>query len=194
MLKLISDVKTLDSLAKQETNNAPYKVIPNSVNLFVYGTLKPGFHNYEIVRPYALQVVPASFQGAIMYNLGVGFPAIVLDRRCKSIIRGYVITLPEKSPGLEDVDRLEGHIGPKCYNHYEKSRIYNVLTWDGIRVTAWVYHYTRAKAEECGTPHGRGEWTRADYLDRDKAGRISKSVADRFSIHRKEQEKNWGNL
>ncbi|MGW7467239.1 gamma-glutamylcyclotransferase family protein [Streptomyces xantholiticus] len=134
---------------------------------FVYGTLRPGFHNHDVfLRGRITTERPAVLRGARLYE-GPGYPYAVDDPGGPCTVTGEAAwAAPDQYGGLLGVlDRLEEYSGRPGHpeNLYERVAREVVLD-DGTSVTAWVYiaaehvaHGLRAG----GTPVDGGDWREA---------------------------------
>lgn len=107
----------------------------NKHTLFVYGTLKRGFHNHVCLGQNATFIGEADLHGWKMYSLG-GFPAIAQG---DGIVQGEVYEVDDD--GFQRCDRLEGY--PSFYN---RSEVEPVISDNGhIKlVKAWTYHFDKS--------------------------------------------------
>lgn len=128
------------------------------VNLFVYGTLKPGFHNYDnYLKGHTLSEVPAVLLGAKLYSLG-SFPAIELVEDLSKPVLGYCISLPRGSRVLKWVDQLEGYY-PNGQGTYDKKLVMVKCDRINKEQPAFVYHMNAEKLQQFGaTPLDSYEW------------------------------------
>lgn len=92
-------------------------------DVFVYGTLKPGHHNFEMCSSYVESYHEAEIDGDL-YALG-GIPAIS-KLGTGNIIKGYVLRVP---PFIlyGNFDRLEGH--PNLYQRVRTTTISGEQVW-----------------------------------------------------------------
>lgn len=96
--------------------------------VFVYGSLKQGFHNHRLMEG-ATYVGEAQVAGAKMFSLG-SFPAVVHGT---GVVYGEVWEV--SGAQAQALDRLEGH--PTFYKREELL----VEMDDGELHSAWVYIY-----------------------------------------------------
>ena len=99
--------------------------------LFVYGTLKKGFHNHGVLKGAHCQGEAVLF-GYDMYSLG-GFPAIVKNVDAELPISGELYEVPE----FKSLDRLEGV--PHMYTREEET-----VLWQDCLTGAYVYVWNRS--------------------------------------------------
>tara|TARA_R110000751_G_scaffold301787_1_gene415450 strand:+ start:223 stop:585 length:363 start_codon:yes stop_codon:yes gene_type:complete len=112
--------------------------------VFVYGSLKQGFHNHRLMEG-ATYVGEGTIAAAAMFSLG-SFPAVVHGT---GVVYGEMWEV--SGAQAQALDRLEGH--PTFYRREELL----VELSDGELHTAWVYIY------QGDTNHSRpipsGDWT-----------------------------------
>jgi gamma-glutamylcyclotransferase (GGCT)/AIG2-like uncharacterized protein YtfP len=137
------------------------------IHLFVYGTLKRGFHNHRLCAQ-ARDIQPAWTWGRL-YHLRAGYPALEVPdtsllglgtddpvrdaRRAKQTppnpltpegdwdpIAGELVTLADADRDLPPIDRLEGFNPIKGYyaNLYQRVLV-PVWTEDGVVRSVWTY-------------------------------------------------------
>lgn len=138
------------------------------LRLFVYGTLKRGFHNHRFVAQ-ATDIQPAWTWGRL-WHLHAGFPALeVPDRlilahgsdqpwhdthRQATIppfpvgkpagdwdwVSGELVTLADPEADLPPIDRLEGFRATGARNLYDRVLVTVWVNEGGLEpVTAWTY-------------------------------------------------------
>jgi gamma-glutamylcyclotransferase (GGCT)/AIG2-like uncharacterized protein YtfP len=111
--------------------------------VFVYGTLKPGGHNWpRFCEGKVSEERPAKIRGEL-YDLHVGYPGMLL--RGQDWVRGYVLTLPADSDFLE-LDRLEGFVPGRAEskNEYNRLRV-PCFSVAGVSLgEVWAYEMTVA--------------------------------------------------
>jgi gamma-glutamylcyclotransferase (GGCT)/AIG2-like uncharacterized protein YtfP len=103
--------------------------------LFVYGTLRRGFGNYNnYLRGKVADIVPGTIKGE-MFDVGA-FPAVVCGEYTVVGELMY-IDLADYVDTMKNCDILEGYNPDADFNMYER-QIIEVNTEDGIK-HAWVY-------------------------------------------------------
>lgn len=138
------------------------------LRLFVYGTLKRGFHNHRLVAQ-ASDIQPAWTWGRL-WHLQAGFPALEVPdplilahgsdqswhdaHRQATIppfpvgkpagdwdwISGEVVTLADPETDLPPIDRLEGFRSTAARNLYDRVLVTVWVNDGGLEpVTAWTY-------------------------------------------------------
>ena len=144
------------------------------IQLFVYGTLKRGFHNHRFCAQ-ARDIQPAWTWGRL-YHLRAGYPALdVPDERILALgtddpvrdarraakmtpdptppegdwdqVQGELVTLADADRDLPPIDRLEGFNPVRaCYANLYLRVLVPVWTTDGKVVPAWTYDGRRISA------------------------------------------------
>lgn len=113
----------------------------NIVNLFVYGTLKPGEANYQ--RYCASKVLEAKRAIAFgkLFALPLGYPAMTLG---ENPVQGFLLSFPDDSAILRHLDWLEDYDPhrPAEQNEYNRQRIEAYNSGLESLGTAWVYLMT----------------------------------------------------
>jgi len=120
----------------------------NAVQVFVYGTLKPGESYYDVYcgdRVVASQ--PAIARGQL-YALPVGYPAMTPGTE---VVHGFLLSFTDPEI-LVVLDEYEGYNPQQssAHNDYERVRI---EVFDGDRLSlghAWTYQMTVEQAQAWG--------------------------------------------
>lgn len=112
---------------------------PMEHEIFVYGTLKPGFSNYCFYEQFIINSRKATIH-ADLYSLGQ-IPG-VKNLGSENIVKGYVVKID--NIGLQSFDVLEGH--PIMYRRTQ------VTTIEGDNV--WVYVYNGEVHDGARIEHG----------------------------------------
>ncbi|WLQ13238.1 gamma-glutamylcyclotransferase family protein [Hahella aquimaris] len=122
---------------KNIPHSSPQENYSESIQLFVYGTLKRGYANHTRFCAHAQSIEPAAVWGRL-YHLMAGFPALEIPQRAVlahgttdpladaqtqaqlktprfqrptgdwDLIRGELVTFANPSRDLPSIDRLEG--------------------------------------------------------------------------------------
>jgi gamma-glutamylcyclotransferase (GGCT)/AIG2-like uncharacterized protein YtfP len=100
-----------------------------TVDVFVYGTLKQAYGNYQLVSDLCESAAGGTVEGFVLLDLGA-FPGAVPG---KGKTRGEVLTLTQPTEALKRLDRLEGV--PRLYTRESVT----VALDDGTEKTAWMY-------------------------------------------------------
>lgn len=115
--------------------------------IFVYGTLKQGFHAFErMLKPYAYAIHEARMLGR-MYDTGHGFPAVVDLRpgEPESWVYGQMMEVRGVFTVLDMLDRYEG-VESGLYFREEREVLVCIGGREEKRL-AWVYLMNRMKVE-----------------------------------------------
>ncbi|MBS5316997.1 MAG: gamma-glutamylcyclotransferase [Clostridiales bacterium] len=120
--------------------------------VFVYGSLRTDFWNYDkVLKNRVRQVEKGQIEGDL-YHLPAGYPAVILG---EGTVYGEVITLSQDKI-LKSLDLLEGYMGEGEENLYVRVK-QKVHLEDGSQQMCWVYIYVDekvAKKEGKYIPHG----------------------------------------
>ncbi|MDX2243783.1 MAG: gamma-glutamylcyclotransferase family protein [Leptolyngbyaceae cyanobacterium bins.302] len=76
-----------------------------NLNVFVYGTLKPGEVNYRICAPYVVAAQAAIVTGRV-YHLPFGYPAMTIEE--EGVVHGVLLSFAS-SEILAILDEFEQH-------------------------------------------------------------------------------------
>ena len=120
----------------------------NYIQVFVYGTLKPGEVNYHsYCAGYVVEFFPAVAKG-LLYELPIGYPAMT---RGDSNVHGFVLSF--RNPEiLQDLDKLEDYHPERLpeKNEYQRQNI-KILSQDGKYLgQVWSYLMLPEKVELLG--------------------------------------------
>ncbi|GAP96131.1 gamma-glutamylcyclotransferase family protein [Leptolyngbya sp. NIES-2104] len=137
-----------------------------SINVFVYGTLKPDESNYFLCADRVISSKPAIVQ-AELYHLPFNYPAIVPgDARTY----GYLLTFDDAAI-LEILDEYEQHepevIAPfGSDNDYARQEI-EVFNLEGHALgSAWVYVMSLKQIDRLGGIRiPSGVWSKKDFTE-----------------------------
>ena len=136
--------------------------------LFVYGTLREGFHNYEAyLEPYIQEKHPARIGSvSLMHIQAAGYPVILPG---DGEVTGELVWLNDFAGALPALDRLEGYNGdPRSSTYVRLVKQVHDLTTDET-IDAYVYWFNRPIQEIRSEtiPVGSGDWAmfmaEADY-------------------------------
>lgn len=129
-----------------------------TVNVFVYGTLKKGESREPALRQFAVKWVRAAILGFNIYDLGA-FPAIDHSENGDQVF-GELVECHNPDRVLEVLDNIEGYYGPGHErNLYNREVVTAIQLSDGVRVPAFTYVFARG-FEEYHMPIASGKWTR----------------------------------
>ena len=114
--------------------------MPELVNVFVYGTLKPGESNYQ--RFCAGKVLEAKRAIAFgqLFALPFGYPAMTVG---KDPVQGFLLSFSDETV-LSNLDWLEDYniYRPAIENEYNRQQIETYNSTFAFVGTAWVYLMT----------------------------------------------------
>lgn len=128
--------------------------------IFVYGTLKVGWHNARAVEKLRTSALPGSICGEL-YDISRGYPAAYnIDKTDKRII-GEVHAFTDIHKALTICDRIEG-----CSNGGTSSdNLYNRITTQcrldtGELIECWVYEINNTERIRSMALIESGVWER----------------------------------
>ena len=126
------------------------------MNIFVYGTLKPGESNYYLCKNYVIAAKPAIAHGKL-FHLPIGYPAMTLGQ---DQVHGYLLSFAN-SQLLPTLDELEDYDPkqPKSENIYNRQYIEVFQPKEASLGQAWAYLMTPEKVSQfAGIPVLDGCW------------------------------------
>uniref|UniRef100_UPI003EB7C63A gamma-glutamylcyclotransferase family protein n=1 Tax=Okeanomitos corallinicola TaxID=3231550 RepID=UPI003EB7C63A len=129
----------------------------NVINVFVYGTLKPGESNYYLCENYVIAAKQAVARGKL-FHLPEGYPAMTPG---DDQVHGYLLSFPD-SQVLRILDELEDYHPNKSgsENLYQREYIEIFQPTGEFLGWAWVYLMTPEKVDQLsGIPQLNGCWT-----------------------------------
>lgn len=139
----------------------PRNIKEINVWYFVYGTLLRGMPNHSMLAREARLVLPARLKGTI-YHLPEGYPMLAEDD--SGTVFGEAVLLPEGSPVLKALDRLEDYIGPgHPDNLYERVEREVDISGRDAKARARVYvcpPHRLGWVKKTGAPVPGGDWRR----------------------------------
>lgn len=126
------------------------------LHLFVYGTLKPGYHNYQrYCEGKVIAQQPAIAQGDL-FDLPLGYPAMTSGA---GWVKGWLLAFADDTILLA-LDQLEGYAQATSEtNEYDRCQI-SIFTPQHLPLgTAWTYCMTRSRIHQHkGVYLPQGEW------------------------------------
>lgn len=133
---------------------------PHRLPVFVYGSLLPGFRNWELyVKPYPHQALPAEVKGQL-YHLPTGYPGLL--REGEGTVKGGVLLFSPDvyDEALRGLDELETYFGPgDPRNEYEREIMTARLVATGEEQRVYVYRFVdEAFARQTGIFLADGDW------------------------------------
>ena len=128
----------------------------NTLNVFVYGTLKPGEVNYQHYCAGKVVEEQSAIAFGQLYDLPLGYPAMTVG---ESPVHGFLLTFADRS-ALTALDELEDYNPNRLphENEYERQQIeiYNLSAQSLGR--AWVYLMTSEQVQRLGGVLMRSGW------------------------------------
>ncbi|WP_069767749.1 gamma-glutamylcyclotransferase family protein [Streptomyces sp. LUP30] len=139
-------------------------MIAPELPFFVYGTLRPGEVNHDLLlRGRTLREEPARLAGALLYD-GPGYPyAVETPGEAGATVAGELVTARPQAYArlLAELDRLEEYVPGDPRNLYERVAREVARTDGSAPVPAWVYIAAPAVAAGLrarGKPIEGGDW------------------------------------
>lgn len=132
-----------------------------NINIFVYGSLREGFFNYDIyLKGKVKSIRPAEISGFELYHMPYkGYPAVLPGN---STIVGEVVELENYDSTLKAMDEMEGFLGEgNPNNEYSRKLIKVKLTDDESYEDCYSYLYNKdidLKFEEEAIYIKNGDW------------------------------------
>ncbi|OLO26768.1 hypothetical protein BTR23_22035 [Alkalihalophilus pseudofirmus] len=125
------------------------------INVFVYGTLRKGEANANLLKRAAC-IAEQCWTNGLLYDTGYGYPA--MKQEPFSRIYGELYTLSEDD--LKRLDQLEGYTSGGTNNLYE--RIEQTVYTD--KGTSTAYMYVASKADLLKRKIPNGDWKEHNFL------------------------------
>jgi gamma-glutamylcyclotransferase (GGCT)/AIG2-like uncharacterized protein YtfP len=118
----------------------------DALQLFVYGTLKPGEANYDLYCGDRVLSAQKVYTWGELYHLSLGYPGLTVgDRK----VYGILLRFRDDSV-LEQIDRLEGYdpSRPPEENEYQRCRLPLFDLSDRFYTEAWGYRMATSKVHQ----------------------------------------------
>ena len=114
----------------------------NKINIFVYGSLREGFFNYEkYLEGNVLSNRKAKINNVTLYHMPYkGYPAVINGI---SEVVGEVIELSNYDEVIKAVDKMEGVLGEGNPNNEYNKVLVEVEFEDGTREKCYSYFYNK---------------------------------------------------
>ncbi|OKH39136.1 hypothetical protein NIES2119_08405 [[Phormidium ambiguum] IAM M-71] len=118
------------------------------VEVFVYGTLKPGEANYQYYCGGKVVAATRATVKGLLFGLPVGYPAMILG---EGVVQGYLLTF-NKPNILRNLDILEGYNAhcPPAQNLYDRKQLEVYSQQAEPLGLAWTYFMTLDQVEQMG--------------------------------------------
>ncbi len=101
--------------------------------LFVYGTLKPGYGNFRAIESHVISIQSASLQG-ILVDLGA-FPAMLHG---DGTVEGVLLEIEKEA--IRITDHIEGYSRDRDHCLYLREKV-SVTLEDQSTIDAWTYFF-----------------------------------------------------
>jgi gamma-glutamylcyclotransferase (GGCT)/AIG2-like uncharacterized protein YtfP len=120
----------------------------SSLNVFVYGTLKPGEANYQYYCQGRIKSQLPVYTFGNLYALSVGYPAMTTG---ENKVKGILLTFDHPEI-LKSLDQLEGYQEKRAanLNEYYRQLIPLYSVDEQLVGEAWAYFMTLARVRELG--------------------------------------------
>jgi gamma-glutamylcyclotransferase (GGCT)/AIG2-like uncharacterized protein YtfP len=113
-----------------------------NINIFVYGSLREGFFNYDIYLKYkVISNKIGKIKNVDLYHMPYkGYPAIIPGN---GEVIGEVIEVSDYYNVIDPIDKMEGFISEgNPNNEYNKTQI-EIELEDGTTEMCYVYYYNK---------------------------------------------------
>ena len=110
--------------------------------VFVYGTLMQGMENHFLIQPFTAAVAPAVVNGARLYHLEYGYPALVFSGKAAQV-RGELVELADMEKALAVLDQLEDYYGAGHPDNLYERVLCSAEFGAGTAVEAYVYVWSK---------------------------------------------------
>lgn len=139
--------------------------MPKKANIFVYGSLREGFFNYDIYLKGKIKSIrPAKITGFDLYHMPYkGYPAVFPGN---NTVVGEVVEIENYDSTLKSMDEMEGFLGEgNPNNEYSRKLVKVKLTNDESYEDCYSYLYNKdidPKFKEEAICIENGDWK--DYM------------------------------
>jgi gamma-glutamylcyclotransferase (GGCT)/AIG2-like uncharacterized protein YtfP len=130
----------------------------STLDVFVYGTLKPGEANFSAYCEGKVIAQTPCYAWGELYALPVGYPAMTEG---KNKVQGMLLSFGDRQI-LESLDELEGYQSQRVgdVNEYYRAFIAVYSLGDRLLRHGWLYYMTLAKVKQYrGIKLTSGIWT-----------------------------------
>ena len=131
-----------------------------SIDVFVYGTLKPGEANFAAYCEGKVNWQISGYTWGDLYALPVGYPAMTTG---KNKVWGVLLSFTDPQT-LESLDRLEGYQSQRAahLNEYYRALVPVYDVCNSQIGEAWAYYMSLSKIrQDRGLKLNSGSWTGA---------------------------------
>lgn len=143
----------------------------NTINIFAYGTLKPGESNYQ---QYCVQVLEAKRAVTFgkLFALPLGYPAMT---KGESLVKGFLLSFPECDILLQ-LDLLEGFNPSTVANNEYNRQLIETYNLDLVSLgLAWAYLMTPKQVDSLSGIFLDDGWWSGCGLSPFESSRVDKS-------------------
>ena len=115
----------------------------SNINLFVYGSLRPNFFNFEkYLDGKVIDIKPATLKGMNLYHMPYkGYPAITPG---DDMVFGEIISVKDYDNTIKAIDIMEGFLGENNpQNEYHKIIVEVEHKDTSIKEKCYTYFYNR---------------------------------------------------
>lgn len=111
-----------------------------NINIFVYGSLREGFFNYNIyLKDKVISSKPAILKGMNLYHMPYkGYPAIIPGN---GILKGEIIEVMDYENTIKAIDKMEGYISNRNINNEYHKELFEVELENGKKESCYLYLY-----------------------------------------------------
>jgi gamma-glutamylcyclotransferase (GGCT)/AIG2-like uncharacterized protein YtfP len=130
----------------------------STLDVFVYGTLKPGEANFPAYCEGKVIAQTPAYTWGELYALPVGYPAMTEG---KNKVQGMLLSFSDRQI-LQNLDELEGYQSQRVgdLNEYYRASVAVYSLGDRLIRHAWAYYMTLAKVKQYqGIKLTSGSWT-----------------------------------
>ena len=115
----------------------------NKIKLFVYGSLREGFFNYDkYLKDNVISNRIAKIKNVVLYHMPYkGYPAVI--NGCYEVV-GEVIELSNYDEVITAVDKMEGILGEGNPNNEYNKILVEVEFEDGTKENCYSYFYNKS--------------------------------------------------
>lgn len=142
-----------------------------NINVFVYGSLREGFFNYDkYLKGKVLSIKPAKIDNMIVYHMPYkGYPAILEGDGC---VYGEIMEIKPEiyDETMKAMDKMEGFISENNpENEYDKRLLEVEHLNDGSKEKCYVYFYNKDIDDKFNTDSvfvNHGDWVKHMNLNK----------------------------
>lgn len=128
------------------------------LNVFVYGTLKPGESNYQYFCAGKVIEEKSAIAFGQLFDLPLGYPAMILG---ENLVQGFLLTFADPA-SLSLLDKLEDYDPQRTLeeNEYYRQQIKTYSPDGEFLALAWAYLMTSERVQHLeGVLISSGHWS-----------------------------------